>query len=179
MNLTSKSRYALKIMLDLAANFEKKLVKRHEIVERQGIPAHYMDQIMVKLRKGGLVTSIRGRIGGYRIARDPRQISVWDVFQSVEDAIYPALCVDERAECAHEGSCSASEPWRQIFYSVRKALEQKYLADFKEIFEHRPMGQRIFECKSSRDILSGQGRDVRMKIGQVNERSIESEYMAD
>ena len=66
MNLTSKSRYALKIMLYLSAHNSKGLVNRHDISSSEGIPEKYLDQILLKLRRSCLVESIRGRHGGYK-----------------------------------------------------------------------------------------------------------------
>lgn len=127
MNLTSRSRYALKIMLDLAAHRNNAVVRRQEIVKRQGVPAKYLDQILVRLRRDGLVLSTRGRTGGYRLARGPEAVSIWDIFRAVEDGIYPVECVDEHTECAFQASCVANEPWEVIFSTLRMSLESMTL----------------------------------------------------
>lgn len=130
MNITSRSRYALKIMLDMAQQGSKELVKRHDIVQRQGIPEKYLDQIMIRLRKAGLVQSVRGRLGGYQIGREPNDISMWEIFRAVEDGIYPVLCVDEQgAPCDFRHSCSANEPWQIIFGAIRRPLEDLRLSE--------------------------------------------------
>lgn len=130
MNLTSRSRYALKIMLDMARHESADLVKRHDIVVRQGVPEKYLDQIMIRLRRAGLVTSVRGRLGGYRMGRPASDISAWDVFRAVEDGLYPVLCVDEaHGPCNFKHSCSASEPWRLIFQAVQGPLQNLRLSD--------------------------------------------------
>ncbi len=130
MNITSRSRYALKIMLDMTQQGSKELVKRHDIVQRQGIPEKYLDQIMIRLRKAGLVQSIRGRLGGYQLGREPNDISVWEIFRAVEDGIYPVLCVDEhQAPCNFQHSCSANEPWQIIFGAIRRPLEDLRLSE--------------------------------------------------
>lgn len=130
MNLTSRSRYALKIMLDMARYESADLVKRHDIVARQGVPEKYLDQIMIRLRRAGLVTSVRGRLGGYRIGRPACDISAWDVFRAVEDGLYPVLCVDEtHGPCGFEHSCMANEPWRLIFQAVQGPLQNLRLSE--------------------------------------------------
>lgn len=124
MNLTSKSRYALKIMMDLAGQPSHSIVKRGDIAQRQGVPAKYLDQIMRLLRKGGLVTSLRGRDGGYSLNLKPQDISVWDIFACVEDSLYPVLCVDhsQKHQCAYESACLTYTPWQQIYMTMQNSL---------------------------------------------------------
>ena len=153
VNLTSRSRYALKIMLDLAHKRDEPLVRRQEIVGRQGIPSKYLDQILVRLRRAGLVESVRGRTGGYRIGRDLREISVWEVFRAVEDGIYPVECVDEHHACEFMQSCVAVEPWQIIFETLRRSLEGMSLSDFEHKFANparncEPEG--VQECRQGR-----------------------------
>ncbi len=154
MNLTSRSRYALKIMLDLAHRQNEPLVRRQEIVARQGIPSKYLDQILIRLRKADLVESVRGRTGGYRISRKIEQISVWEVFRAVEDGIYPVQCVDEHQGCEFMQSCAAVEPWQFIFESMRNCLEAMNLLDFEQRFGSGQTNSRsdgIQECRHGRE----------------------------
>ena len=149
MNLTSRSRYALKIMLDLSNSLDDQLVKRHDIVARQGIPVKYLDQILLRLRRGGLIESIRGRSGGYKIARGPQVITVWEVFRAVEDGLYPALCLDKQTKCDHQDYCSSSEPWHAIFNTIRSSLTAITLTDLNMPSHRQPktLLKEIFECK--------------------------------
>ena len=155
MNLTSRSRYALKIMLDLSHRREEPLVRRQEIVARQGIPSKYLDQILIRLRRSGLVESVRGRTGGYRIGRDIEQISIWEVFRAVEDGIYPVECVDEHHGCEFMQSCTAVEPWQVIFATLRSCLESMTLSDFEKRFGamQKPLSVNdgIRECRQGRE----------------------------
>ncbi len=130
MNLTSKSRYALKIMMDLAHASEGSLVRRRDIVQRQGVPAKYLDQIMILLRRGSLIASIRGRSGGYALARAAVDITVWEIFSAVEEGIYPVRCLTDHGEneCSYTMACIAVDPWHMIFDSVTKSLEHLTLA---------------------------------------------------
>lgn len=154
MNLTSRSRYALKIMLDLAYRQSETLVRRQEIVARQGIPAKYLDQILVRLRRDGLVESVRGRTGGYRLGRELQRISMWEIFRAVEDGIYPVECVDEHAGCEFRAACGAKEPWQFIFDNVRRALTQMTLADIAGQFlqdEKNFATSGVRECRPGRE----------------------------
>lgn len=129
MNLTSKSRYALKIMMDLAHfGASQALVRRSEIAARQGIPTDYLDQIMIKLRAGRLVESTRGRTGGYRLARSPEKITMWDLFTSVEDSMIPVECLASGEACDFETSCSSRESWKKIFVALKSSLGEITLA---------------------------------------------------
>ena len=157
MNLTSRSRYALKVMLDLARHRSDQLVRRQDIVRREGIPAKYLDQILVRLRRSALIVSVRGRAGGFRIARQPEDISMWDIFRGVEDGIYPVECVDEQEDCRFAVSCVATEPWQVIFAAMRQELVAISLADFADssALQHRmcPMAG-IRECRPGREPLA-------------------------
>ncbi len=154
MNFTSRSRYALKIMLDLAHHVHEPLVRRQDIVRRQGVPSKYLDQILVKLRREGLVQSVRGRTGGYRLQKASTELTVWDIFRAVEDGIYPVACVDEQHACEFKQACIASGPWEMIFDTMRQRLNEISLADVAGEFpkqEHMcPMGGTR-ECRPGRE----------------------------
>jgi Rrf2 family protein len=178
VNITSKSRYALKIMMDLAhysplpsplpgplpgllaTTLENgsataktpgsAIIRRNDIARRQGIPTEYLDQIMMRLRGANLVDSVRGRAGGYRLGRSAESITLWDVFASVEDSIFPVECVAHGDRCGFENSCITRGPWTEIFESMRAPLIKMTLADatFRWADEHRmcPAGG-IRECR--------------------------------
>lgn len=170
VNITSKSRYALKIMMDLAHHSPvpnppppesesgfiagnpplAAIIRRNDIARRQGIPTEYLDQIMMRLRGASLVDSVRGRAGGYRLGRNAESITLWDVFASVEDSIFPVECVAHGDPCGFENSCITRGPWTEIFESMRAPLMKMTLADatFRWADEHRmcPAGG-IRECR--------------------------------
>jgi len=150
LNLTSKSRYALKIMMDMAHYYNEPLIRRADIAHRQGIPTDYLDQIMMRLRAKNIVQSIRGRSGGYRLARSPEVISLWEVFAAVEDTLYPTDCLSTGHACDFEVSCVSKDAWSEIFTAVRTPLENMKIGTLakKWATEHRmcPMGG-VRECK--------------------------------
>lgn len=153
MNFTSRSRYGLKIMMDLTHFHHEPLVRRADIANRQGVPSDYLDQIMIRLRGGGLVESIRGRNGGYKLARNPADISLWDIFFSVEDAIYPTECLGEGHNCDYESGCAAQPVWGDIFSAVRAPLERMKLSEIAEKWSNEklmcPVGG-VRECRPGR-----------------------------
>ena len=156
MNLTSKSRYALKIMLYLSNHNSKGLVNRHDISSSEGIPEKYLDQILLKLPRSRLVESIRGRHGGYKLTKDSENISVWDIFRAVEDGIYPVECIDEHdGQCANSATCSTSEPWRFIFAFLQNSLKEMTLFDLENVLGKRSCCNvsNYKECRPGREPL--------------------------
>ncbi len=128
MNITSKSRYALKIMMDLAQH-EGDLVHRSDVAQRQGVPLDYMDQILGRLRDGALIESTRGRSGGYRLAKKPEEISILEIFSCVEDAFEPVQCLDGGSGCMAQHVCQSKDAWGVISGAIHRALSGIILAD--------------------------------------------------
>lgn len=150
MNLTSKSRYALKIMMDLAHFSHQPLVRRNDIATRQGIPTDYLDQIMIRLRAGNLVQSTRGRSGGYRLARPATDITMWDLFSSVEESMVPVECLSKGDACDFGASCVSKNAWVEIFGAIKQSLGKITLDSLatqwaSELEGARPSG--VNECR--------------------------------
>lgn len=126
MNFTSKSHYALKIMLDLAYYYYLPHVHRKDVAKRQCIPVDYLDQIMIKLRAAGLVKSIRGRGGGYKLSNDPKNVTIWDIVNAVENNIGPVNCTNQDP-CEYETFCISTNAWKEIFKEIKNILTSKTL----------------------------------------------------
>ncbi len=116
MKLTTKGRYGLRAMFDLALNYSAEPVSLNTIANRQGISVNYLEQLISPLRKAGLVKSIRGAQGGYMLARNPKQISVGEILETLEGPLAPATCVVETDD---SDACSCSE------YCVTKIIYEK------------------------------------------------------
>jgi Rrf2 family protein len=130
MNITSKSRYALKIMMDLAATSDGSLTHRADIAGRQGIPLDYMDQILGRLRDARLIASTRGRAGGYRLARPATEVSALAIFTAVEDAFEPVSCLESgTGGCMVESICGAKDAWSEISHAIHKSLSGILLSE--------------------------------------------------
>lgn len=128
MNITAKSRYALKIMMDLALNVDMGQQQRHNIANRQHIPVDFMDQITSCLRNSGLIQSVRGRSGGFLLSKKPSEITLYDIFTSVEDNFYPLKCVDNEP-CELDQSCISMKVWKDLYNEIRNLLMSKTLSD--------------------------------------------------
>ena len=158
MNITSKSRYAIKIMIDLAQlSSETGHTQRASLAARQGIPPDYMDHILSRLRDAKLIASIRGRGGGFKLNRDAKDVSVWDIFQAVEEALMPVQCLEHGRECGIERRCSSKDAWTHIMLAVRKSLTDIRLSSLAEDALVLPdfelslgMGGKVQECRAPR-----------------------------
>src|SRR3954463_14486856 len=90
MRISSKGEYGLRALLDLAQRYGEGPVQSHDIQERQGIDENYLNQILISLRKAGLIESVRGPQGGHRLARPPAQITLLEVVVALEGPLLPA-----------------------------------------------------------------------------------------
>ncbi|MBF0218049.1 MAG: Rrf2 family transcriptional regulator [Gammaproteobacteria bacterium] len=111
MRLTTKGRYAVTAMLDLAINMEKGSITLAEISQRQGISLSYLEQLFAKLRRRGLVESSRGPGGGYRLSRLANEISVAEVITAVDESIDARSCKGEGNCRENNGQCLTHNLW--------------------------------------------------------------------
>ncbi len=139
MKLSTKGRYGLKAMFDLALNYGEGPIALNNIAERQKISVHYLEQLIAPLRKAGLVKSVRGAQGGYMLADSPENITVGDVIRTLEGPIAPADCVidDEENDCERSGHCITKTIWEKIKVSIDNVIDsitlQNMLDDYKEM----------------------------------------------
>lgn len=129
MNITAKSRYALKVMMDLALNLENGTCTRHDIARRQNLPLDYMDQIISRLKGCDLVKTTRGRSGGLILASDPKDITLWDIFSGVEDQIFAVACMDAQSGCAVEIDCLSKDVWERVYAGFQRHLKSLVLSE--------------------------------------------------
>lgn len=133
MKLSTKGRYGLRAILDLAVYGKEQPVSIRSISERQDISERYLEQLIAKLKKAGLVESIRGAGGGYRIARPADTISVGEVLYVLEGSLNPVDC-DSIAEqgCKHANNCLTKYAWRKIHESIQDTVNHMYLSELIE-----------------------------------------------
>ncbi|MFZ5591642.1 MAG: RrF2 family transcriptional regulator [Bacillota bacterium] len=131
MRLSTKGHYGLKAMFDLAMHYGHQPVPLKTVAERQNISENYLEQLIVLLRKAGLVSSVRGAQGGYRLARPPQEILVGDVIRAMEGPIAPLDCVHEfaPAECDRADCCITRLVWEKVRDSIIAVLDSMTLAD--------------------------------------------------
>ena len=131
MKLSTRGRYGLRAMIDMALNEGKDPVATHTIAEREGISERYLEQLMVPLKRAGLVKSIRGSQGGYVLAGNPREITAGDVIRVLEGPIAPVDCVSESnpESCNRADYCVTRLLWAEIRDSIARILDSYTLAD--------------------------------------------------
>ncbi len=134
MKLSTKGRYGVKAMLDLALNASEGHVALKSIAERQNISDHYLEQLIATLRKAGLVKSIRGAQGGYTLAQDPSQITVGMILRVLEGSLAPVDCVieDEPIECDIAACCVTKRIWVEVRDSINEVVDSISLQDLVE-----------------------------------------------
>jgi Rrf2 family protein len=130
MMISTKGRYALSIMLDLAQHSgEDTYISLKDISERQEISMKYLEAIIAKLSKGGLVDSARGKSGGYKLNRKICEYKVGEILILTEKSLAPVACVDCEQECAKAGSCLTRPMWNELNEVIMDFLNSKTLAD--------------------------------------------------
>lgn len=127
MRLTTKGRYAVTAMLDLALHYKDGPITLADISQRQGISLSYLEQLFSKLRKNGLVDSARGPGGGYRLSRDAAEICVADVITAVDEKVDAMRC-NGLGNCHEDGECLTHELWCDLSNQIYAFLQGISLA---------------------------------------------------
>jgi Rrf2 family protein len=122
MKLSTRVRFGLRIMVQIAAQMHERPVFSRKIANEQNISEAYVDQILLPLRAGGLLVSQRGRAGGYRLSRPAEQISVLDVIQVLEGDLCLVDCVASPASCPRRDTCPTYPVWDVLTHTVRHTL---------------------------------------------------------
>lgn len=132
MKLSTRGRYGLRAIFDLALNQYHGPIPLNEIATRQKISESYLEQLFSSMRKAGLVKSVRGSQGGYLLGAYPNEIYVGQVLRALEGSIAPADCVSEDKDslpCDGIESCATREVWRRIRESIKDVVDTTTLED--------------------------------------------------
>lgn len=131
MKISTKGRYGLEAMLDLAINASQGHVTLKSISERQGISENYLEQLFMILRKQGMVASIRGKHGGYKLARDPADITVAQVLSALEGPLAPVDCIvdDNSPLCDQLENCVTRVLWKRVMDTLTNVVDNITIAD--------------------------------------------------
>lgn len=131
MKISTKGRYGITAMYELALHYGKGPESLKMVAERQHISEHYLEQLMGGLRRAGFVRSVRGAQGGYELTRDPAAITVGDVIRALEGPIAPVDCVidDTSDYCFRADSCVTRNIWAKVRDSINEVVDSITLAD--------------------------------------------------
>ena len=133
MKISTKGRYAVRVMLDLAMNNTGECIKVKEIAGRQGISEKYLEQIIAVLNKAGYVKSVRGAQGGYRLAKNPEDYTVGMILRLTEGSMAPVSCLEDGADiCERCDTCETLQVWKDIYDAVNRVIDGVTLADLLE-----------------------------------------------
>ena len=144
VKLSTKGRYGLRALIALALYGEEEAVSIQSISARQQISDSYLEQLVRKLKKAGLVTSVRGAQGGYRLAKPAGEISVGDVLRALEGSIEAVSCgVENNANCLGKDLCVARYVWEKVNKSIQETVDSIRISQLVE--ESRQMQEKA-EC---------------------------------
>ena len=131
MRLSTVGRYALRAMVDLASHDQGVPIQRQDIAARQEVSEPYLAQLLAKLRRAGLVESVRGPHGGYTLVRDAAQISAGDVLRAVKETLEPVACLDGDPEgrCPRADGCPTYWLWARLGDEINAVLDGVTLAE--------------------------------------------------
>lgn len=131
MKLSTKGRYGLKAMFELALHYGEGPIPLKNIAEQQLIPENYLEQLISVLRKENMVDSVRGAQGGYMLAKEPVKITVGQILRALEGTIAPAECVidDDKSYCSRDEYCVTKTVWERIRDSINNVVDSITLQD--------------------------------------------------
>jgi Rrf2 family cysteine metabolism transcriptional repressor len=129
MKLSTKGRYGTRAMLELALRHGQGPISVREIARSQEISERYLENLMSPLLSRGLVTSARGKGGGFSLARPPEEISLLEVIRATEGSPSPVACLDDSDTCARRGTCVTAEIWEMIAQAITGTLGAITLRD--------------------------------------------------
>lgn len=144
MKISTKGRYAVRVMLDLALNDTGGCIKVKDIAGRQGISEKYLEQIIGVLNRAGYVKSARGAQGGYRMAKDPGEYTVGMILRLTEGTMAPVACLEEGAPaCERCDTCETLEVWKELYKAVNNVIDNVTVADLAERHRQREKDRSI------------------------------------
>jgi Rrf2 family protein len=131
--VSAKGRYALRIFIDLAQNQGDGYVALSEVSKRQDVSLKYLETIVATLVRGGLLRSQRGMSGGYRLSRDAKEISIYDIFNLTEGSLSPVACISCGENfCNRSGNCYTKEMWANVDNLINNYFKSVSVQDLLE-----------------------------------------------
>ena len=122
MRLSTRGRYGTRLMVDLAQHYADGPISLAEIAKRQDLSAKYLEQLIILLKGAGLILSVRGRRGGYMLARRPEEISVGEIVETLEGKLSVVDCVLEPEQCYRAVDCPTRDIWVGMTEMIKKQL---------------------------------------------------------
>lgn len=136
MRISTKGRYAVRVMLDLAIHNTGEYIKVKQIAQRQEISDKYLEQIIAILNRAGYVKSVRGAQGGYKIAKEPKEYTIGMILRLTEGSLNPVVCLDDDVnECERCDTCETLQVWKDLSEAIHDVVDKVTIADLLD--KHR------------------------------------------
>lgn len=139
LKVSTKGRYGLKAVVDLAINQDNGMISIKSIAQRQGLSENYLEQLFASLKKSGIIKSVRGAQGGYMLAKPADRITVGDVLRSLEGALCPVECMDFEypTECEKSETCVTAPVWAKLRDKVNEVVDSITINDLVKDYENK------------------------------------------
>lgn len=142
MLISTKGRYALRVMIDLAEQQSMEYIPLREIAKRQNISQKYLESIMTILSKNGFIEAVHGKGGGYRLNREPSDYRVGEILRLTEGTLAPVSCLEEGAKpCAYTATCRTLPVWTKLNELVNSYLDSVTLAELLNLHHQNLSGE--------------------------------------
>lgn len=129
MKISTKGRYALRVMIDLALNSNGKYITLKDVAKRQEITVKYLEQIVALLNKAGFLETARGNTGGYKLAKEPKEYVIGDILRATEGDLAPIYCLTEEGTCSRKKDCKTYTFWKGLDDVINQYIDSKTLED--------------------------------------------------
>jgi len=130
MKISTKGRYALRVMIDLAQHNNGEYISLRDVCERQEVSAKYLEMIIGILNKAGFVMSLRGKNGGYKLAKTPGEYTVGSIIKLTEGNLAPVACLEPPVnQCSRADKCITLDFWKGLYKVIDDYVESKTLED--------------------------------------------------
>ena len=132
--ISTKGRYSIRIMLDIAEHSDRDFVPMKDVAERQGLSLKYVERIVPALKESGLLDSVHGKGGGYRLTRDPDRYTLWEILTVTEGDLAPVSCLkDGAAPCGRAAECRTLPVWKDYYKMTKEYFSGITLADLVKV----------------------------------------------
>jgi len=136
LKISTKGRYALRMLIDLSEHKEDGFISLKEIAERQNISKQYLEQIVSLLHTSNFLRANRGKQGGYMLAKAPSEVTVGQVLRITEGSLVPVACLEDQAnQCDRAGACKTLSVWEGLYRLINEYLDGITLQDILDRYE--------------------------------------------
>lgn len=129
MKISTKGRYALRVMIDIAINSNNEYISVKDIAKRQDISKKYLEQIMTMLSKANLIETTRGNIGGYKLTKQAKEYKIGDILRATEGNLAPLDCLIDTNSCDRQENCKTYSFWAGLDNVINEYIDSKTLED--------------------------------------------------